>query len=492
MQSKYYLHYILVLLLLPQFIMATSFKHLLSILLLGAFLFFLIRISKTLFYIFALYISVVNSIQANISFHWGGYNGDIASRISVALQSPHSETIEYMNEYINYLDYMLVVYTLIVLVLSYPLLQYTKKRNTKVLYIFTILSLLVLQNQEPLKSIKYLFRTVDMNNAILERSNLLNSYSIIKNQKEMGMYDKIIIVQGESANKLFLGVYNKDLNTTPFLSSLQKKGYLHCFNAISASNQTRFSVPTSFTDANVLDWFNGFKHELSIITTFKENNYFTYWLSTQGHNGLNEDSITSIAREADSMRFFGDSVKKDAILVEYLKSESRQSVQREVFVFHLMGSHFSYEERYPRSIQKLNSNNNLYIDNYKNSIYYTDLVLQKILNSFDLEKDKVLLIYFSDHGEVVSEKLHGHGYFPSYKDEYEIPFCVFSNIVNMRLQKLKEDNKERLFNAENMNSYIKYISGITNIKNISHSTKVFSLDPKNVVDYKTLKRYEEK
>jgi heptose-I-phosphate ethanolaminephosphotransferase len=433
---------------------------------------------------------MINLIQTNIALHWGGYVGDISSRISVAMQSPHNEIVEYMNEYVNISDILTLFYIMVVIVISILfLLKYKQNKASKYVYIFLVISLAILQNQEPLKTVKYFFKTAKINNAILNRAITLQNYDLITKNQPLGFYDNVIIIQGESANKNYMGIYNSSFKTTPFLQSLISEKNFYCLNTISASNQTRYSVPTAFTDASVENWYDGYSKKLSLISDFKENRYKTYWLSTQGQRGLHEDSITSIANEADIKKFFYSDAKKDFAVVDYLNEISNQLNTKELFVFHIMGSHFNYEERYPKDFSPKSST---FKEKYENSIRYTDLIIEKIVNYFHKRGDSFLVIYFSDHGEVVSESKHGHGYFPSYKEEYEIPFCIYSSINNSQLKDFYKKNNNRLINAENMNSYIKYISGITDEVNISYATKVFSLDPKNIIDYKELNSYEKK
>jgi len=471
--------------------MLVSLHHFFSLMTLALFLLITVRISKIIFFLFLLYVMIVNLMQVNIALHWGGYTGDLSSRVSVAMQSPQSETLEYVHEYIGTLDYAMLGFTLGVLILSVVVLRnYVRPRTNKYIYVVFIVLLAILQNQEPLKTIKYLFSTAQMNKAIFARSNLIQNYKPLSTKEDLGLYDTVVIIQGESANKSFLGVYNNVMHTTPYLDFLLHNGSLYCFNALSASNQTRYSVPTTFTNANVKSWYDGYKKQLSIITDFKENGYETYWFSTQGEKGLHEDSITSIAREADVMRFYGDTKEKDLILLEGLKNTPTKAL-KSFYVFHIMGSHFSYDERYPKEEHSLSSGVS-YVDKYKKSILFTDLFIKKLMTYFQEQNKKLLVIYLSDHGEVVSEVKHGHGYFPSYKEEYEIPFCIYSSIKNPRLDSMYRASKKNIINTENMNYYIKYINGFSDKNNISYATQVFSLDPKNIIDYRELNKYENK
>ena len=67
-------------------------------------------------------------------------------------------------------------------------------------------------------------------------------------------------------------------------------------------------------------------------------------------------------------------------------------------IFHLMGSHIDYQNRYPKSFKKWVDGEAGKVADYKNSILYTDYVLEKL---YGVAKDKLdlsAMVYFSDHG----------------------------------------------------------------------------------------------
>ena len=475
---------------LPQMIFL-PFKS--SLLLFWVFLLLLPRVSKSLFTLFILFFNVLNIIQAHVSMHWGG---DLLTRVGVTMQSPRYEMLEYINQYVGIYDYLMLLYGFgIVFLLIRFLMRYQKtKPKYYYLYIFFLIAMfIVLQNQQQFKIIKYYFKMAELNSAISKRMQLLQRLNLNeKNVSKELLYDKIIIIQGESANKHFLNVYGSPDETTPFLSSLQKKHQLYVFDAISPSNQTRYCVPAMFTDANVTDWYEGYSSSLSLLTLFKQRGYQTFWITNQAMHGFNEDSITNIAMESESQAFLasrvGDSLP-DEVLLDYLYKKKEVEPEKGMYVFHLSGSHFKYTKRYTQK-HLLYKNPKSIIEEYENSIFYTDYIISQIVQYFEKKKQKILLVYFSDHGEVVHENLSGHGYLPTFKDEYEIPYLVYSSVENPKLDLLKKKNIQHYFNAENMNEMIGYIGGLQENVKPSFSSKIFSLDPKHIFDYEKLHYYK--
>jgi heptose-I-phosphate ethanolaminephosphotransferase len=315
-----------------------------------------------------------------------------------------------------------------------------------------------------------------------------------KNMKDTGYYDKIIVVQGESVNKNHMSIYNYEKATTPFLSSLKPNTELYIFNAISPTNQTRYSVPMLHTKANVSNFTQSFTHSKSLTGEFSSRDYKTYWLSNQGETGIHDSAIATIAKEANIYRLSDGkarNAKPDAILLKYL-NEIKDYSGKEMYVFHLVGSHFEYENRYDKT-HLLFKNPTTIVEKYDNTIFYTDFVIKSLFNYFTKKfiNKKILFIYISDHGEVVNKKKYGHGFSPAYKDEYEVPFIIYTSIENSRIKELHKNNEKGYFNLENLNYMLLYISGISNDKNISYSSKINVLTPKKIADFNKLEYYNE-
>lgn len=504
-KSYLFLAYIIsVLTVIPQFVTSPPLsysRHLIFILVVLIFLFFISKISKFVFSLFVIYLNISNIIIGHIYLHWG-YLGDLQSRLEASYTSPRYETYEYLKSYIGYEDVLLVVYTLIVLFLLYKFLvhyRHSLKILKYIAYVISI-SLLVLVSyrgspligNEPF-SIPYKWLEVAERGKIYkERTNYLNGLENAVVSKEM-IYDKVVVVQGEAVNKHHMAIYNYESNTTPFLSRLKNKNELYVFNAIAPTNQTRYSVPILHTQADVHNFLARFMQSKSIVNVFKTYGYKTNWISNQGLVGKHDRAVTSMANEANK-RYFDNleyhTAKYDKIILQFLNNMQKID-NKEMYFIHLIGSHDKYTERYTGE-HVLNMAPKNITEEYDNTIYYTDSILESILTHFTttFKDPNILLVYIADHGEVIDTNEHGHGYLPPYKDEYDIPFVIYSSVKNSRIDKLYQDNKKGVFNLENLNYMIEYIAGLREDSNISYSNDVFSMDPKNIFNYKHLKFYQ--
>ena len=286
-----------------------------------------------------------------------------------------------------------------------------------------------------------------------------------------------------------MSLYGYDKKTTPFLLSLMGEEGFYRFDAIAPSNQTRYSIPMYYTDANVSNWRYGFVHSHAIFARFSHAGYTTYWLSNQGKIGKWNDFITSVAEETDKQIFLNPNdyvePKKDIALYTYLYRHDLPGKNR-VFLIHLLGSHVDYKKRYDQThalIKKACTP----VEHYDNTIFYTDFVIGKLFAYFLSKKDKTLIVYLSDHGEIVDNDSYGHGRLPPYKkDEYEIPFVVYSTISNKCIEKLVSLNRKHYLNLENFNTILTYLCGITDKVQPSYSSKVLTVSPKHLYSYDTL------
>lgn len=102
------------------------------------------------------------------------------------------------------------------------------------------------------------------------------------------------------------------------------------------------------------------------------------------------------------------------------------------------------------------------------------------------------LFIFQIYSEVVSERVHGHGFIPAYKDEYDIPFIIYSSKKNERLNKIYELNKDSVINMEGFNELFKFVTNINDsLTYISNSTKVIAVDKKNIINYSDIELFRE-
>lgn len=220
----------------------------------------------------------------------------------------------------------------------------------------------------------------------------------------------IILIMGESFNKYHSNLYGYNKLTSPFLS---KEENLLCFsNVISPVNQT----------------YGSFSHLLSLASVDQDCAWhdaplFPYVFKKAGYNVLWWDNQTATCSYIEKTKnaFYDKRNYKKYTYDEELMSEychRRNEVERDsnnLIMFHLIGMHYDYSNRYPSSQIKfrpedyadrieLNEEEKMLVAHYDNAVIYNDSIVSSIIEMYR-EKD-ALIIYFSDHGEEINDYRH--------------------------------------------------------------------------------------
>ena len=253
-------------------------------------------------------------------------------------------------------------------------------------------------------------------------------------KNEISGKETYIIVIGESTSKFHMGLYGYHRNTNPKLSKL--KNELTIFNNVKSS---QVHTIESMKDIMILTDKKGEFTSNTIIDCFNQAGFQTYWLSNQPYLGKNETIVSTISKRANQQIFISSSgeQKFDEELLPQLDKVLSQNVQKKVVFIHLMGTHLSYQNRYPNSFNQFNDKNisvfgkkaDSFINHYDNAILYNDFIIAEIIKKTKIQKGINTVVYFSDHGDEVYDFRDFHGHSSSLLSKYmnSIPFIIWSN-----------------------------------------------------------------
>ena len=143
---------------------------------------------------------------------------------------------------------------------------------------------------------------------------------------------------------------------------------------------------------------------------------------------------------------------------------------KKIIFLHLIGSHYKYHYRYPSNFDifksKKSSKKGVGTSQYHNTILYTDHILNLILNELKSLNTNSYLLYFSDHGEDVTDdpkSVHGHVDSPlSTPAMFNIPFVVWTSDKYKELNSkfIKNWNVDKVYKTKNL------IHSITNLSRL--------------------------
>lgn len=268
-----------------------------------------------------------------------------------------------------------------------------------------------------------------------------------------------VMVVGETARAHNFSLYGYPRNTNPLLS--KTPGIKAFPNVTTQSNTTHKSVPMLLSAASAED-FERLFHEKGILAAFKEAGFHTVFISNQLPN---HSFIDFLGEQADEHYFLKkedalqgnhydeDLLQKlDEILPKADASSSAHYRYRKLFVvLHTYGSHFNYQERYPRSFayfkpdsrsEAKSENRRDLLNAYDNTIRYTDYILHGIIER--LQKWEGIqtktdggygqpisaMLYTSDHGEnIFDDDRHLFLHAAPKASDYElhVPFIIWTS-----------------------------------------------------------------
>ena len=268
-----------------------------------------------------------------------------------------------------------------------------------------------------------------------------------------------VMVVGETARTHNFSLYGYPRNTNPLLS--KTPGIKAFPNVTTQSNTTHKSVPMLLSAASAED-FERLFHEKGILAAFKEAGFYTVFISNQLPN---HSFIDFLGEQADEHYFLKkedasqgnhydeDLLQKlDEILPLADASSSAHYRYRKLFVvLHSYGSHFNYQERYPRSFayfkpdsrsEAKSENRRDLLNAYDNTIRYTDYILHGIIERLQkwegvqAKTDGVYcqptsaMLYTSDHGENIFDderSLFLHAAPKASDYELHVPFIIWTS-----------------------------------------------------------------
>ena len=272
-----------------------------------------------------------------------------------------------------------------------------------------------------------------------------------------------VLIIGESCNRNHLSLYGYHRKTNPLL---EKRTDLICFdNVVSPYSNTLSSLLTCLTESN-LENRKEFDKSISLIDVFHATGFKTYWLSNQSPIGIWDNAVYNIAQTTDCSIFInrhGNSSFESTYISSYdehlfqpLQTVLQDTFPNKFIVIHLMGSHSTYNKRYPPQYAKFHSSSSKkekLIHEYDNSILYNDFIIDSVLNiladySAKYPKTIASALYFADHGENVYDENEqvGHTYAGILPNaNVEIPFIVY---LSPRFRSLYPQKQEIILNRE--------------------------------------------
>lgn len=263
----------------------------------------------------------------------------------------------------------------------------------------------------------------------------------------------IVLIIGESMGPHHSQQYGYFMNTTPRQVALEKSGLLVPFNDVVAPwNLTSFVFKNIFS-MHVVGQKGVWCDYPLFPQLFRKAGYHVSFITNQflpqakeavydfsggfflNHKELSESMFDT--RNTCLHTF------DDGLLADYDNKLKAENKENNLIIFHLIGSHVSYNRRYPKSRKhfraadyeqkrpELTKQRRYMLAHYDNAILYNDSIVDQIVKRF--ANEEAVVIYMPDHGEECFEGNRGiicrnHSAEIDYdlaRYEFAVPFWIY-------------------------------------------------------------------
>lgn len=227
------------------------------------------------------------------------------------------------------------------------------------------------------------------------------SYGAVRTTRSDEGREVYVFVIGEASRACSWQLYGYDRPTNPRLT---RRGDAVVFrNVITQSNTTHKSVPMILSSIPT-DRHDELYRRKGMPALFNEAGFKTFFISNQAPQGA---MIDNLAKDAGRVEYLGR--EYDMALVDRARCIMRDNPDDDLFIIlHCYGSHFCYNERYPRDFAYFTPDSDMSISGghsrqlcnaYDNSVLYTDAVLDSLISVIEADGSCAAMLYCSDHGE---------------------------------------------------------------------------------------------
>ena len=259
---------------------------------------------------------------------------------------------------------------------------------------------------------------------------------------EAGKPATLVLVIGESTNRQRMSLYGYNRKTTPNLDELRDQ--LSIFdNVVTPRPYTIEALQQvlTFADEENPDLYLSTP---SLVSVMKQAGYKTFWVTNQQTMTKRNTMLTTFSEQADEQVYLNNNRNQnarqyDGDVLEPFSKILADSAPRKLIVVHLLGTHMSYQYRYPPSFDTFTDRTGVpagltddqvpTYNSYDNAVLYNDFVVGSLIKSYAETDPNGFLIYLADHGEAVFDapaaSILGRNEASPTSPMYTVPFIVW-------------------------------------------------------------------
>ncbi|VVN88990.1 Phosphoethanolamine transferase CptA [Pseudomonas fluorescens] len=254
----------------------------------------------------------------------------------------------------------------------------------------------------------------------------------------------LVLVIGESTNRQRMSLYGYPRATTPELDKL--KDQLDVFNNVITPRPYTIEAlqqVLTFADEENPDLYLSTP---SLVSMMKQAGYKTFWITNQQTMTKRNTMLTTFSEQADEQVYLNNNRNQNAAqydgdVIEPFNKALADAAPRKLIVVHLLGTHMSYQYRYPSTFDKFQDRDGVpagirddqlpTYNSYDNAVLYNDFVVSSLIKDYARTDPNGFLLYLSDHGEDVFDSV-GHSTLGRNENKptapmYTIPFMAWAS-----------------------------------------------------------------
>lgn len=294
----------------------------------------------------------------------------------------------------------------------------------------------------------------------------------------------LVLIVGESFARYHSSLYGYEKETNPCLNRLKASSLLFTFDSIdspAATTALSLKFTLSTYDKKTLSEEKKWYEYPSIIEIMKASGYDCYWFSNQPQNGQNNNYGRYFSMKCKQHWFLNMGFDKVLVDTSLYHIKTFDENSHNFLIYHMAGSHFEYEKRYPKEFSKFNESNyasypdnqRSWLSSYDNSILYNDYVVEQIFNLY--KNTESIIVYLPDHGQDIyrsSPEYCAHGKINdpvSYAYGVEIPFMIYASPLYQEkhpevMQRIKyRQDHPKAWNSDDLPYLIMDLIGVKDI-----------------------------
>lgn len=292
----------------------------------------------------------------------------------------------------------------------------------------------------------------------------------------------VVLVIGESSGAKHWQLNGYARATTPFMARrLQSRQIVNFPAHMSTAGMTSYAVPSLLSPFGEMNGIGSPPHRRSLVTLLSRAGYRTAWYGANTPQPAGTEADEIVYSSDDAM--LGVDMTYDDWLPLYMgKWLDRVSSGSAFIVLHTWGNHTPFEARYPPASAVWKDHigkpypKSQTIDNYDNSILFTDTVLEAAISRLEQDRRPAVLVFIADHAEPWMQRSLWRYLAPRDENLLHVPFLMWASESWRQAHASKWKALEDFARSGSTTTHLNVVPTLAGVLGISYEGKPSNMD----------------